>query len=85
MRCGDTVLHVPSGEEWLVAYVNGDYLAWCGWPPGEALVSDCRLVEACSAEEHLKLLRQLAAMSGEDSRKRHAINALAIIERVLEP
>ena len=26
-------------------YVRGDRLAWLGWPPGEARLSDCLLVE----------------------------------------
>ena len=32
---GDTVKHGPTGETWVVAYVQGDRLAWCGWPEGE--------------------------------------------------
>ncbi len=72
MRTGDTVLHRPSKEEWLVAYVDGKYLAWCGWPEGEALVSDCELVKACSDEEHMKLLQDLAEVKpGRSADKRH--------------
>jgi hypothetical protein len=36
----DHVLHGPSGETWVVAYVEGDRLAWCGWPEGEAKLAD---------------------------------------------
>ena len=63
MRSGDVVRHRPSGEKWVVAYVEGDWLAWCGWPPGEAKVSDCDLLEACSDEEHKESLRQWAGLS----------------------
>ena len=58
MRTGDTVLHRPSGEAWLVAYVDGPDLAWFGWPEGFARVDDCELVKACSDEEHEKALRK---------------------------
>jgi hypothetical protein len=70
MRAGDTVLHKPTGEEWLVAYVEGDDLAWCGWPDGLARTGDCELVRACSDEEHVRRLRALAAAdAGRRSRK----------------
>jgi hypothetical protein len=62
MRAGDTVKHRPTGETWRLAYVNGRYLAWCGWPPGEALVSDCELVKACSDAEHRDMLEKWAKM-----------------------
>ena len=61
IRTGDTVLHTPSGEEWLVAYVQGDHLAWCGWPEGEAQLADCVLLEACTDDRHWKLVREIAA------------------------
>ncbi|MDE2098643.1 MAG: hypothetical protein KGL39_15420 [Patescibacteria group bacterium] len=58
--CGDTVKHEPTGETWLVAHVDGDRLAWCGWPPGEAELADCTLVRKATAEERLRLLRRIA-------------------------
>ena len=42
---GDVVFHRPTRETWMVRYVRGDRLAWLGWPPGEARLSDCLLVE----------------------------------------
>lgn len=73
---GDTVKHGPTGEIWVVAYVDGDRLAWCGWPPGEARVEHCTLVEKATAEYRDKLLRQLADMrpdgDGYDRRQRLA-------------
>ena len=54
IRTGDTVLHKPSGEKWLVAYVQGEYLAWCGGPEGEAKLADCELGRACTDEQHWK-------------------------------
>ena len=78
MRCGDTVLHKPSGEEWLVAYVDGDDLAWCGWPDGVARKSDCELVRSCTDAEHVARLKEIAkADAGRRTRK--AIEALAAI------
>jgi hypothetical protein len=60
MRTGDTVFHKPTGEKWLVAYVDGDRLAWCGWPEGEARLSDCELVRACDDERHWELVNHIA-------------------------
>ena len=80
MRCGDIVLHRPSGEEWLVAYVDGDDLAWCGWPDGVARTSDCDLVKACSYDEHVARLREIAQSdAGRRTRKaREALEKLGI-------
>lgn len=76
-RAGDRVLHKPSGETWVVAYVDGDYLAWCGWPEGEAKVSDCTLVKRCSDDEHIKQLESLANSRGKRSYRAQAALARA--------
>jgi hypothetical protein len=69
----DIVLHAPTGERWVVAYVQGDRLAWCGWPEGEAKLSDCTLIEAATDEARLKLLNEMAAMpTSSDARCRFA-------------
>lgn len=80
MRTGDYVLHKPSGETWVVAYVNGDDLAWCGWPHGLARTSDCELVKQCTDEEHDKLLVEMSKISG-DSRGSYARRALVLKAR----
>ena len=70
---GDVVKHTPMGETWIVAYVQDDRLAWCGWPEGEARLSDCTLVEKATDGARDKLLRELAAMRGSgDARQRYA-------------
>lgn len=76
----DHVLHAPTGETWLVAYVEGDRLAWCGWPPGLAELSDCTLVKKATAEERDKLLHELAK-SSDSFRAAHARRRL---EKVAE-
>ncbi|CAH1661871.1 hypothetical protein CHELA1G11_11999 [Hyphomicrobiales bacterium] len=55
-RCGDIVRHLPSGEEWLLAYADYDtgYLSAAGWPDSEAKISDCDLVRAVDDDEHRK-------------------------------
>lgn len=78
IRCGDHVFHVPSGETWVVAYVEDDRLAWCGWPDGTAALDDCTRVHACSDAEHLKLLRELAAANTG----RRSIKARAELQRL---
>jgi hypothetical protein len=56
----DTVHHRPTGESWVVAYVRGDRLAWCGWPEGLAALSDCILTAKATPEQRDKLLREMA-------------------------
>lgn len=66
----------------LVAYVDGDRLAWCGWPPGEALLTDCELVKSCSDAESLDLLKAIASPNHQDKRGRMArleLEALASV------
>jgi hypothetical protein len=74
---GDVVRHGPTGEAWVVAYVKGKYLAWCGWPEGEARVSDCSLLKKATPEEKEKLLQELADMPEDDARRRYARRLLA--------
>ena len=78
IRAGDHVFHKPTGETWVVAYVDGDYLAWCGWPEGEAKLADCELVKRASDEEHLRWLNDIANSSGR--RASMAKRALAELE-----
>jgi hypothetical protein len=71
----DAVFHTPTGETWLVAYVKGDRLAWCGWPEGEAALSDCTLTRKANDAERDALLRQMARSNsrrGEYARQRLA-------------
>lgn len=56
IRTGDEVLHRPSGETWVVAWCDGDDLAWCGWPNGIARTSDCDLVKVATDDEHRRIL-----------------------------
>ena len=65
-RCGDHVLHRPSGETWLVAWCEGDDLAWCGWPNGMARRDDCEVTHLASDEEHRQMVAQV--MLCDDSR-----------------
>lgn len=73
----DVVLHKPTGEEWTVAYVQGDRLAWCGWPEGTSALADCELVTSASDLERIWILEKLAAMEGDDSRARYARHRIA--------
>lgn len=78
MRTGDTVFHKPSGEMWIVAYVEDDgrYLAACGWPFELVPVDQCELRERASDKDRHELLLELAAMSGQDMRKSYAVRVL---------
>ena len=83
MDTGDIVIHKPTGEKWVVAFVDGERLSWCGWPEGLAYTKDCVLLEHARPEERLTLLHQLATMDGLDSRKTYAKNRLARAEEIL--
>jgi hypothetical protein len=66
-RAGDHVGHNPSGEEWVLACdeENGEIIP-AGWPEGLAKATDCILLKAATDAERLKMLRDVAAISGYD-------------------
>lgn len=72
INTADTVYHSPTGETWVVAFVDRDRLAWCGWPEGLAELKDCTLIEKATADAREKLLHQMAASDSDDSRVRFA-------------
>jgi hypothetical protein len=72
---GDVVLHKPSGEQWLVAFVEGDMLCACGWPESLAPLADCTLVTRATPEARISLLHEMARSSG--ARASYANRALA--------
>lgn len=73
----DHVHHAPSGETWVVAYVKGDRLAWCGWPQGLANLADCALVKKATEAERDKLLHDMASINESDTRATYARQRLA--------
>ena len=63
----DVVHHEPSGENWVVACVDGDRLYWVGYPyGGSAALSDCQLVTKASDKDRQSLLEKLAELTGFD-------------------
>jgi len=72
IETGDTVKHIPTGETWIVACVEGNDLSWCGWPEGMARLSDCELVEKATVQRRQELLESLDAMGQDDHRARYA-------------
>lgn len=71
IRCGDHVLHEPSGEEWVVAwadYKSGD-IAWCGWPNGIARLADCRVIKKATDEEYARYVRDVIEIGDSRSDK----------------
>lgn len=63
-QCGDVVLHLPTGETWIVAAADhaADDLAWFGWPEGLARASDCVLVERAWPETSMHWHGMLSGM-----------------------
>lgn len=76
MDTGDVVLHKPSGEHWVIAYVEGEQVCCCGWPKTYAPVRDCNLVKIATSEERLELLRKMADMAAPDTRRTYARHRL---------
>lgn len=70
VRAGDSVVHGPSGETWLVAAMSpdGTELVCCGWPETVAKVADCTLAKACGDAEHAEMLRQVIESCGDQLR-----------------
>jgi hypothetical protein len=63
MRTGDTVLHIPSGETWSVALVDGDDVISRGWPLSRARVADCAVTRECNDAMHEATLISMASMN----------------------
>lgn len=76
MRTGDTVLHRPTGETWLVAFVEDGRLCACGWPLELVPAADCDIVKSCDNLEHNKLLVEMAEMQSDDPRRSYARRVL---------
>jgi len=58
---GDYVHHTPSGEDWIVAAIDGNDLYWCGYPfGGSAELSDCSLIKKATPEFRLKIMTDVA-------------------------
>lgn len=69
---GDTVIHTPTGEEWLVAVVENNTLCCCGWPATLVKVEDCVLTEKATPEARDALLKRLANIVEADPRGAYA-------------
>lgn len=68
-RCGDQVHHIPSGENWVVAWAEGDDIAPAGWPNSIARVRDTRLVGRATDAEHAETVAILTRLRlADDSR-----------------
>ena len=84
LRCGDTVVHEPSGEEWLVAYADYDtgYLAAAGWPESRVQIKDCLLVNICTDAEHRE---EVALWVGNPSSEMRGDHRYRAVLRLYEP
>jgi NTP pyrophosphatase (non-canonical NTP hydrolase) len=69
MKTGDTVYHEPTGETWVVAFVEGGDIYPCGWPCTRAKVKDCNPQKTATAAESQRLIEQMAAIQESDPRR----------------
>ena len=74
-RCGDTVLHRPSGETWRVAWADAetDDLMYAGWPEGMARLSECDLTTRCTDAEHKAAVDEWRNSSKESLRRNYVL------------
>ena len=72
-RCGDHVLHKPTGEKWVVAYSEGNDLSPIGWPECIASLSDCEITKKCSDEEHRLWVGEFAKSTRDSFRTRRVL------------
>jgi hypothetical protein len=69
LRCGDHVHHRPSGEDWVVAWAEGEHLAAAGWPNSQARLEDCDVIHRCSDAEHAEWVASWRNSQGDDGRR----------------
>lgn len=64
---GDLILHKPSGEQCVVAAVEGNRVYWCGHPFGGSFsLADCELLKSASESERAQVLCDLVRHSGNE-------------------
>lgn len=57
---GDTVRFLDTGEDLVVARVDGGYLWWLGWPAGRAMLDRFELLTTASPGHRANMLRAIA-------------------------
>lgn len=75
-RCGDHVFHIPSGEQWVVAWAEGDDIAWSGWPNGMARCGDVRIIHRATDEQHRQAVTEWLSNAGRDDSRQVRIRRL---------
>ena len=66
---GDVVLHVPSGEKWLVARADDNHVWPIGWPCCRADIKDCELIMKATDEERAIFSDELRGLPQGDPRR----------------
>ena len=66
---GDVVLHVPSGEKWLVARADDNHVWPGGWPCCRADIKDCELIRKATDEERAIFSDELRRLPQGDPRR----------------
>lgn len=74
---GDEIHHGPSGESWLVAFVEGGKLCAAGWPCSLVPLGECTLTKKATPEQRQNLLLEMSAMRSDDPRKSYASRRLS--------
>lgn len=63
-RCGDHVHHLPTGEEWFVAWAEDGEVAPAGWPASIARLSDCTVTYRCTDTQHAAAVEEWSRSGG---------------------
>ena len=64
---GDHVHHAPSGEDWVVLRVIGEYLEPAGWPRSQGRLSDCTLIRKGTPEQRQEMIDYVQRRQGGES------------------
>jgi hypothetical protein len=64
MDTGDSVVHKPTGDVYLVACVHAPYLHTAGFPECRLLIADCVVKDTCSDSMRRDIIKRMAGSSG---------------------
>lgn len=80
---GDYVHHLPTGEDWVVAVVDGDDLWWSGFPEGCAKLSDCKLTNRANSDRKKNVILDWARLYTRGGERAKDFRARTLYQRAI--
>jgi len=56
MRAGDTIKHKPSGQNYVIGWIEGFELGTLSAPQQVLAIADCELLHACDDATHAQVI-----------------------------